>query len=494
MLQTAVLRPPAPARAGVRTEWIVALLAGVQLVVVLDASIVTIALPAIQHDLGFSVESLQWVLNAYTLVLGGFILLGGRLADRLGRRRMFITGMATFTVASLAGGLAQNDLWLLAARGLQGLGAAILLPTTLSIITTTFAEGAPRNRALGVFGAVAGSGGAVGVLAGGLLTQYLGWQWVLFVNVPIGPVVLAFAPRLLVESRSGQAGTFDVAGAVTVTAGLTALVYAFVAGAQDGWAVPVVLGSFAAAAVLLSGFLAVEARSSAPLVPLSAFGRRTLTGANLTALALQAALFGMFYFLSLYLQQVLHYSALTAGLAYLPLSAGVIVGSAVAARLMTRLGPGPLVLTGLPVMAAGLLLLARVSPDGSFTSDVLIPTLVTALGAGLASVALITAATAGVTGRDAGLASGLISSAQSLGGALGLAVLVTVATNRTGGALAALGRPPAPADLLTAQVHGYAAALLAGAGLALAGVIVAAVTLRPANRRHRQTVQKGHNQ
>jgi EmrB/QacA subfamily drug resistance transporter len=481
MSQTAVLSPPTPARR-VPKGRILTLLAGVQLIVVLDASIVNIALPAIQRGLGMSPESLQWVLNAYTLMLGGFMLLGGRLADRFGRRRMFLTGMAVFTLASLLGGFAQSELWLIGARALQGLGGAILLPTTLSIIMTTFAEGPERNRALGVFGAVAGSAGAVGVLLGGVLTQYLGWQSVLFLNVPIGLAVFVLAPRVLRESRSGGTGGLDALGAVTVTAGLLALVYGFVTAAQDGWAAPVVLGAFAAAGLLLAAFVGVEARSADPLVPLSVFRRRNLTGASVVTAVQTAAFLGMFYLLSLYLQQVLGFSALNAGLAYLPLSLGIIVSSTVASRLVARFGPRALIVSGLALMAAGLGLFARISPDGSFAADVLIPSLIIAVAVGLVSVPLVTAASAGTTGRDAGLTSGLISAAQSLGGSLGLAMLVTIAANRTGGALASLGRPPSPADILAAQVDGYARAVLAAAAFAVAAAIIAALTLPSRHR------------
>ena len=342
-----------------------ALLASVQLVIVLDAAIVNVALPTIKTALGFSEGSLQWVVNAYTLVFGGFLLLGGRLADRLGRRAVFMAGMTLFTVASFLGGMSQSSSWPVAARGLQGLGAAIVAPATLSIITTTFREGRERNRAMGVFGAVAGSGGAIGVLLGGLLTQYAGWQWVLFVNVPIGAAVVVLAPRLLAESKSGESGGFDIAGAVTVTAGLIALVYGFVNAARDGWSDPVTLLSFGLSAALLATFLVIEVRSRFPLVPLGVFRRRNLTGANVVGLLVGASLFAMFFFISLYLQQVLGYSALKTGLSYLPLSAGIIVSAGMASKLVTRLGVTPVIVPGLVLTAIGLILFARIHPDGS---------------------------------------------------------------------------------------------------------------------------------
>ena len=455
-----------------------ALLASVQLVIVLDAAIVNVALPTIKTALGFSEGSLQWVVNAYTLVFGGFLLLGGRLADRLGRRAVFMAGMTLFTVASFLGGMSQSSSWLVAARGLQGLGAAIVAPATLSIITTTFREGRERNRAMGVFGAVAGSGGAIGVLLGGLLTQYAGWQWVLFVNVPIGAAVVVLAPRLLAESKSGESGGFDIAGAVTVTAGLIALVYGFVNAARDGWSDPVTLLSFGLSAALLATFLVIEVRSRFPLVPLGVFRRRNLTGANVVGLLVGASLFAMFFFISLYLQQVLGYSALKTGLSYLPLSAGIIVSAGMASKLVTRLGVTPVIVPGLVLTAIGLILFARIQPDGSYVGDVLAPSVIVAFGLGFSFVPLVIAATAGTTGKDAGLASGLINTSQQVGGALGLAVLSTLATTRTKSSLSVLGHAPGPADMAAAQVDGFRLAFAVGAGFALIGAVLALVLLR----------------
>jgi EmrB/QacA subfamily drug resistance transporter len=445
---------------------------------VLDAAIVNVALPTIQRSLGFSAASLQWVVNAYTLVFGGFLMLGGRVADKLGRRRVFTVGMALFTLASFLGGLSQNEQWLIFARGLQGLGGAILAPATLAIITTTFEEGRERNRAMGVFGAVAGSGGAVGVLLGGILTQYAGWRWVLFVNVPIGILVVTLSPRLLGESRSDEAPGFDIAGAATITGGLISLVYGFVSAAQRGWGDAITVTSFVLAAALLALNLFIESRSSAPLVPLGVFRRRNLTGANVVGLLVGAALFAMFFFISLYLQRVLGYSAIKAGVSYLPLSLGIIVSAGLASQLVTRLGAKKVIITGLLLTTVGLLLFTRIHADGTFLGDVLLPSVVVAFGLGFSFVPLIIAATAGVTGRDAGLASGLINTSQQIGGALGLAVLSTIATSRLTSHLSGLHHAPTPADVAQASVNGYTAAFAVGAAFAFVGAIVAMFVLR----------------
>ena len=338
------------------------LLAMTQFVVVIDASIVNIALPSIGTALHFSQNDLSWVVNAYTLTFGGFLLLGGRLADLMGRRRMFMSGLVLFSVASLLGGLAQSEAWLIGARALQGLGAAIVSPAALSIITTTFAEGQERNRALGVWGAVAGAGGAAGVLLGGLLTSGLSWRWVLFVNVPIGLAAAFSAPRVLNESRAEvEARNFDIPGAVTVTAGLSLLVYALVEAVNVGWGSTQTLGLIAGALALLAAFVAIESRSSSPLMPFSIFRLRTLRGADAVALLIGMSLFSMFFFVSLYMQQVLGYSALKAGLSYLPLAIAIILSAGAASALVTRLGFKPVLLTGLLFVAAGLLWFSQVS-------------------------------------------------------------------------------------------------------------------------------------
>src|SRR4051794_5851647 len=362
-----------------------ALLAMTQFVVVIDASIVNVALPSIGRALKFSQDDLTWVVNSYTLTFGGFLLLGGRMADLLGRRRMFMLGLVVFSLASFAGGLAQSEGWLIAARAVQGLGAAIVSPAALSIITTTFAEGSERNRALGIWGAVAGAGGAAGVLLGGILTSGLSWRWVLFVNVPIGLAAAALAPRVLAESRAeGGAKTFDFPGAVTVTAGLSLLVYAVVDAVNAGWGSTATLLRLAGAAVLLIAFVAIELRQRDPLMPFTIFRLRTLRGANIVGLLIGMSLFSMFFFISLYLQDVLHYSPIKTGISYLPLAVGIIISAGAASQLVTRLGFKTPLIAGLLLIAGGLLWFSRVpAPGGSYLTDVLGPSLLAAVGLGL---------------------------------------------------------------------------------------------------------------
>src|SRR3954464_2254688 len=410
-----------------------ALLAMTQFVLVIDASIVNVALPSIGGALHFSQADLSWVVNAYTLTFGGFLLLGGRLADLVGRRRMFITGLVVFSAASFAGGVAQSEAWLIAARAAQGLGAALVSPAALSIITTMFAEGAERNRALGVWGAVAGAGGAAGVLLGGVLTTGLSWRWGLFVNVPIGLVCALLAPRLIPESRA-QAKTraFDLPGAFTVTAGLALLVYALVEAVDDGWGSTTTLVRLAGAAALLAAFVAIESRHRAPLVPFSIFRSRSLRAANVVGLLTGMALFSMFFFVSLYMQQVLGYSALEAGLSYLPLAVGIIVAAGAASAGVTRFGPRPVLVCGLLLVAAGLAWFSQApASGGSFAGDILGPSLLAAAGLGLSFVSVTIAAMTGTRPHEAGLASGLVNTAQQVGGALGLALVATIANSRT---------------------------------------------------------------
>jgi EmrB/QacA subfamily drug resistance transporter len=373
-----------------------ALLAMTQFVVVLDAAIVNVALPSIGRDLDFARDDLSWVVNAYTLVFGGFLLLGGRLSDLLGRRRMFIWGMVLFAAASLAGGLAQSDVWLVAARAVQGLGAAIVSPAALSIVTTTFTEGAERNRALGVWGAVAGSGGAAGVLLGGILTETLGWEWVLFVNTPIGIAAALLAPYLLRESRDASSPSFDFAGAFSVTAGLVLLVYTLVDANDAGWGSSQTLVLGAISLLLLAAFIAIESRRRYPLMPFSIFRLRTLRGANVVGLLIGMSLFSMFFFISLYMQQVLDYGPLTAGLAYLPLALTIIVSAGVASQLVTRVGFKPPLIAGMLLVAAGLIWFGQVSaPGGTYLGDILFPSLLAAVGLGFAFVPVTIAAVTG---------------------------------------------------------------------------------------------------
>ena len=450
------------------------LLAMTQFVIVIDASIVNIALPSIGHALRFSQTDLSWVVNAYTLTFGGFLLLGGRLADLAGRRRMFMVGLVLFSLASLLGGLAQSEPWLIAARAVQGLGGAIVSPAALSIITTTFADGRERNRALGVWGAVAGAGGAAGVLLGGVLTSGLSWRWVLFVNVPIGIACALLAPRLLAESRAeGGRRSFDIPGAIAVTAGLALLVYALVDAVNVGWGATRTLAEIAAAIVLLAGFIVLEARHRDPLMPLGIFRLRTLRGADSVALLIGMSLFSMFFFVSLYMQQVLHYSALKAGLSYLPLALGIILSAGLASTAVTRVGFKPVLVSGLLFVAGGLYWFSKVPPTGGrFAADVLGPSLLAAVGLGLSFVPVTIAAVTGTRPQDAGLASGLVNTAQQVGGALGLAILATVANSRTKDILHAGGH-----DLPVALTKGFERAFLVGSGFALAGAVLAVVLI-----------------
>ena len=396
------------------------------------------------------------------------------MADLLGRRRMFMVGLVLFTLASLAGGLAQSEAWLIAARAAQGLGAAIVSPAALSIITTTFSEGAERNRALGIWGAVAGAGGAAGVLLGGILTSGLSWRWVLFVNVPIGLAAAALAPRTLVESRADDGtNTFDIPGAVTVTAGLSLLVYAIVNAVNVGWRSSETLLLIASAIVLLIAFLLIESRQRQPLMPFSIFRLRTLRGADIVGLLLGMSLFSMFFFISLYLQEVLHYSPIKTGIAYLPLAVGIIISAGLASQVVTRIGFRPTLIAGLLLVAGGLVWFSRVpAPGGSYVADVLGPSLLAAAGFGFAFVSVTIAAVTGTRPHEAGLASGLINTAQQIGGALGLAILASIANSRT-------------QSLFHSGVHnasvaltkGFDQAFLVGAGFAVAGAILAFVLI-----------------
>jgi EmrB/QacA subfamily drug resistance transporter len=464
------------------------LLAMTQFVIVIDASIVNVALPSIGAHLHFARADLSWVVNAYTLTFGGFLLLGGRMADLLGRRRMFMLGLVLFSLASLGGGIAQSEAWLIAARAIQGLGAALVSPAALSIITTTFAEGAERNRALGIWGAVAGAGGAAGVLLGGILTSGLSWRWVLFVNVPIGIAAALLAPRTLVESRSEDGTkTFDLPGAVTVTAGLALLVYAVVDAVNSGWGSTTTLLRLAGAAVLLVVFLVIELRQRYPLMPFSIFRLRTLRGANIVGLLIGMSLFSMFFFISLYLQNVLHDSPIQAGISYLPLAVGIIVSAGVASQLVTRLGFKAPLIAGLLLIAGGLLWFSQVpAPGGSFAADVLGPSLLAAVGLGFAFVPVTIAAMTGTEPHEAGLASGLINTSQQVGGALGLAILATVANSRTQSLFHA-----GTHSTSVALTKGFDRAFLVGAGFAVAGAILAAILISSRDsREHAQAARE----
>jgi EmrB/QacA subfamily drug resistance transporter len=456
------------------------LLAAAQFVVVLDASIVNVALPSIGESLSFSQDDLSWVVNAYTLTFGGFLLLGGRMADLLGRRRMFISGLVLFAGASLAGGLAQSDVWLIAARAVQGLGAALLSPAALSLVTTLFAEGAERNKAMGVWGAVAGSGGAAGVLLGGMLTEWAGWEWVLYVNVPIGVAAALLAPRLLPESRAEGHRHFDVAGAITVTLGLSLLVYSLVDANQAGWTSLQTLLLLGVSLALIAAFVVIERRNKAPLVPFPGiFRHRSITGINITALLIAMALFSMFFFISLYMQQVLGYDPLEAGVAYLPLAFGIIVSAGVASQLVTRFGVRPVLVAGLILTAVGLLWFSQISVGGSYVGDILFPSIISAFGLGFAFVPMTIAAVAGVEPHEAGLASGLINTSQQVGGALGLAVLAAIANSRRE------SLTEAGTALPNALTEGFQVALTVGAGFAIVGAILALLLVGRGDREER---------
>jgi EmrB/QacA subfamily drug resistance transporter len=458
------------------------LLSVAQFMVVLDASITNVALPTIGKALSFSQQDLSWIVNAYVLTFGGFLLLGGRLADLLGRRRVFMAGLVLFAIASLVGGFAPTESWLITARAVQGLGAAVVSPAALSIVTTIFRDGAERNRALGIWGAVLGSGGVAGVLLGGVLTEYVGWQWVLWVNVPIGVVAAAIAPTLILESRAeSRTRSFDVAGAIGVTGGLSLLVYAVVNANQAGWRSTQTVGLLAAAVILLICFIGVELRSRAPLVPFAIFRNRTLTGANVVGLLTGASLFSMFFFLTLYMQEVLGYSAIRTGLSYLPLAMAIIVSSGVASQLVTRLGYRPTLAAGMAMTAGALLWFGHASVGGAYASDLLGPGILAGVGLGFAFVPQTIAAMSGVADRDAGLASGLINSSQQIGGALGVSVLAAVATSRTDELLRSAGG--GAAALANALTQGFQSAFVGGAAIAFAGVVATFVLIKSRDSR-----------
>jgi EmrB/QacA subfamily drug resistance transporter len=456
-----------------RRKWLaLALLSAVQFMVVLDIAIVNVALPSIQVDLGFSQENLQWVISAYALVFGGFLLLGGRAADVVGRRRIFLAGLVVFTLASLLAGLAWSEASLIGARSLQGLGAAIISPAALSILSTTFAEGRERNIALGVWGAVGGFGAAAGVLLGGILSDALSWEWIFFVNVPVGAAAFVLTPFLLAESRDARVKRFDVPGAVLVTAGLSSLVYAITQAGQDGWTAGRTLGFFAAALVLLVGFVAWELRHPEPLMRLGIFRIRTVSGANVAGLILGTATFSMFLMLTLYMQQVLGYSAMKTGVAYLAVAGTAILWSAVAAQLVTRVGVKPVLVAGMATLTGGLVYFTQVSVGGSYLGDLLPGFLLIGIGLGFSFVPISIAALAGIQASEAGLASGLINTTQQIGGALGIAALSTIATSQTSDSIGAGSALP------VALVDGFTDAFIAGAVIAALGIVAALTLIR----------------
>lgn len=438
-----------------------------QLMIALDMAVVNVALPAVRRDLGFEPVDLSWVVHSYALTFGGCLLLGGRAGDLFGRRRLFVLGLAGFALASLAGGLAQQPWQLVAARAAQGIAAAAVAPATLAMLTVLFPHGPARVRAFGLWSAANGAGGALGVLLGGILTEYAGWRWVMLINLPIAAIVLGLSVfGIPADHRAGERKPLDVAGSLTATLGAGSLVLAVVRTDRSGWSSPVTLSLLAGAAVLLGIFVLVERRAAVPLVRLAMLRNRWVAGADLFVLLAAAGQFSAFYFVSLYMQQALGMSAAATGLAFVPFSAGVIAGTAVATRLGVARSPRTALIPGALAAAAGLAWFALLDPHGAFVTDLLGPSLVAAIGFGLCLAPLAAAATTGVAPTEAGMASGLLNSARQLGGAVGLAALATLAARDTG--------PTATAESLT---HGYATGLAVGAALLLAAALVAAVVL-----------------
>jgi EmrB/QacA subfamily drug resistance transporter len=444
--------------------------------VILDVAIVNVALPSIKSDLGFSDTGLQWVITAYAIIFGGALLLGGRLADLLGRRRMFVAGLALFSVSSLLSGLAWSAASLVAFRAVQGLGGALLAPAALSLLMTTFAEGRERNRALGIYGAASGSGAAAGVLLGGVLTSYLGWGWIFFINVPVGVAAIALAPFLLQESRADLAHRhFDLAGATSVTGGLMLLVYGLTRASSDGWTSPVTLGLLAGAAALIAAFVVIESRSRSPLLPLRIFRLRALSGANVTMALVGAVTFSEFFVLTLYVQDVLHYSAVQSGVAFVAFALSVVVASNVAQVVVARVGIRATLMTGLALATISLGLLTQVPVDGHYFWDLFPAFVLGGTGLGLSFVPVTIASLAGVERSDAGVASGLVNTSRQIGGAIGLAAISTIAASVAASYAHAHGVSVASPS---ATVSGFQTSFFVLGGLLVAAFVVAAVFLR----------------
>src|SRR5262245_40430780 len=462
-----------------RRWWALALLCGAFFMVILDAAIVTVALPSIEDELGFSAQGLQWVVSAYALTFAGLLLLGGRAADLLGRRRVFMVGLVVFTLASLLCGLAWSDEALIGARALQGIGAAIMTPTALSIITTTFEEGAERNKALGIWGALGGIGATAAWLIGGPLADGPGWEWIFFINIPVGLVALGLSPLLLQESRARLARrSYDPGGALTITGGLALLVYAIVEAPETGWSDRETIILLTGSAVLLAIFLLIESRHRAPLVRLGIFRSRTIVGANTVMLVFGTLPYGLGFVLTLYAQQVLGYSAVKFGLTSLVFPVMAAVGSVVGQGIVLRVGFRPVAALGMALMGGGALLLTQVSVGGSYFGDIFFGLLVFGPGVGLAFVTASIAALAGVSERESGLASGLSNTSFQVGAALGVAIVTTVAVSRTDDYLATNG----DANRLVAMTEGFQSAFLAIAILAGIGVTLALLLLgRPSS-------------
>ncbi|MCX5526994.1 MFS transporter [Streptomyces bobili] len=487
-------KPGAPRRDG-HPGIALTVIAACQLMVVLDATIVNIALPHIQDALAFSTTDLTWVVSAYTLTFGGLLLLGARAGDILGRRRVFMTGILLFTFASLLGGLAQEPWQLLAARALQGVGGAIASPTSLALITTTFPEGPERNRAFGVFAAVSAGGGAIGLLAGGMLTEWLDWRWVLFVNVPIGLLIAALAPLYIRESER-HPGRFDIAGALTSTVGMASLVYGFIRAAEKGWRDEGTLVAFGIALVLLIAFVFTEMRAKEPITPLKMFADRNRSGTYVIMLSLAAAMFGMFFYIVLFVQNVLGYSPIQAGLAFLPVTVAIAFGAGLSQRFLPVLGPKPFMLGGSSLVVVGLVWQTFITPDSSYVGGVLGPMIVFAFGMGLNFVTATVTAVSGVNQHEAGAASGLLNAMQQVGGSIGLALLTTVfGSASTSEAekqvpkFLAEGSAAQKADFAATQqlpapwghevlAHGISTAFIPAAAMGLLAVVISVLVIR----------------
>ncbi len=461
-----------------RKAFALAVIVAAQFMVVLDIAIVNVALPAIKGDLHFAEANLQWVISAYAILFGGALLLGGRLADIFGRRRMFMIGLALFSISSLLCGLSWSEASLIGFRALQGLGGALLAPAALSILMTTFAEGAARNRALGIWGAASGSGGAAGVLLGGVLTSYLSWEWVFFINVPVGIAVIAAAPFVLMESRGGHGHRhFDVAGAITVTSGVMLLVYAMTRAAEDGWASIATVSLLGASVALIAAFVAIERRSPAPLLPMRIFRSRTLSAANAIAVVIGAIAFSEFFLLTLYMQQVLGYSAIQTGVAFAAITFTIVVFANVAQTLVTRFGVRVVLATGLGLDALALAMFTQLPVDGHYFWNMFPAFLVSGVGLAFSFVPVTIAGLAGVERADAGIASGLINTTRQVGGAVGLAAVTTIvaASTTTGNGLSV-------AAVDSGLTNGFQVGFAVLAGLALLGAVIAATLLAPQPR------------
>jgi EmrB/QacA subfamily drug resistance transporter len=479
MSTTAPLSPSATEIPDPQRFKALAVIAIAQLMVVLDASVVTVALPSAQRSLHISVANRQWVFTAYTLAFGGLLLLGGRIADFMGRKKMFEIGLIGFAVSSMLGGLAQNAPMLFGARALQGAFAAVMAPAALSLLTVTFTDAKERARAFGVYGGISGGGAAIGLILGGMLTQFASWRWTLLINVPIALIAAVISRRVVRESRAEGDVHYDIPGAASVTLGLVALVYAFTKAESDGWGSTTTIACLLVAAALLIGFVLIERRASHPLLPMRVIADRNRGGAYLAGLLMGAAMFGSFLFLTYYFQQVLGYSALKTGFAFLPFSGGIILGATLASNLLTRVGPRVLMSGGMAFGAAGLLWFSQVGVHTAYTSHVLVPELLASFGMGLAFVALTSTALIGVEEGDAGVASAVVNTTQQVGGSLGTSLLNTIAASATAGYVVAHGT--GAAAKAASLVHGYTTAFTVSAAL-LAVCSVSSLVLVKAKR------------